>query len=111
MHDYDVYRELLRLLQLLIARLDVLQPAVPQQPALPPGRWLNTKEAAERIGCNRVVLRRWCFVWMDKKCLPGVRRDPRSQAACPLYQIHESVVEDWRKGHRGGNGDGNGGAA
>jgi hypothetical protein len=67
---------------------------------LPPGRWLNTKEATARVGCNRVVLRRWCARYMKLK-LPGVRYAPLCEGIC--YEIHESVVEEWRRRFRGGD--------
>jgi hypothetical protein len=91
--DDELFRELYRLLLQLIAKVDRLPDSL-RQPELPPGKWFDTRVAAEIIGCNRVSLQRWCSKHMKAK-LPGVRYDSRHAGIC--YLIHESLVEEWRE--------------
>ena len=118
MREDDLLHQVFRLLLQLIARIDQLLDTL-RQPAVAPGRWLDTKAAARRIGCNRAVLRRWCqlhMMWCEvcqrhsnkpceghiKKTPPGVRYVTTDRGV--RYEIHESVVEEWRSRHRGEGG-------
>ena len=80
MRDDEYFKELYRLLLQLIAKVDRLPDSL-RQPELPPGRWYDTRVAAEIIGCNRVSLQRWCSKRMKAK-LPGVRYDSRHAGIC-----------------------------
>ncbi len=101
MRDDEPLRELYRLLLQLIQKIDRLLDGQ-RPPELPPGRWYDTRAAAEIIGCNRVSLQRWCSKRMKAK-LPGVRYDSRHAGIC--YEIHSSLVQEWRDRRDGGNGE------
>jgi hypothetical protein len=66
------------------------------------GRWLDTAQACAIIECSRAVLCRWCAAWVEQK-LPGVRYNRRTKKRA-VYQIHEKLVEQWRREHGGGEG-------
>ena len=101
MRDDELFRLLLQLLRQLVEKMDRLLDSQ-ARPALPSGQWLSTKAAARVLGRNRVTLQRWCSKHMKAK-LPGVRYDPRHVGIC--YEIHESLVEEWRGRDEGGNGN------